>query len=97
MSIHLYICSRTNGLGYHEAFDNELGGGLFHHFIPLVVLMFFYFPDISFDDTYQLTGVGSLGEVLTVHICWEFNVGNSKFSGKWAMLPNRVGNPTCND
>ena len=53
-------------MGYCKVFIDELGGGLFHYFIPLVVLMFFYFCGISFDDTYQLTGVGSLGLVLNV-------------------------------
>ena len=35
--------------------------------------------------------------VLTVHIWWEFNVVNSKFSGIWVLLSNKVGNPTCID
>ena len=39
----IYICHRMNGLGYCKVFGNDLGGVLFHHFIPLVVLMFFYF------------------------------------------------------
>ena len=43
LAIQIYICHRMNGLGYHKAFGNDLAGGLFDHFIPLVVLAFFYF------------------------------------------------------
>ena len=67
MYLYMYV-SQTNGLGYHKAFGNDLGGGLFHCFIPLVVLVFFQFCDIMFYGTYQLMGVGSLGVVLTGNI-----------------------------
>ena len=70
-------CHRTNGLGYCEAFGNDLGGDLLCHFIPLVVLAFFYFCDVLFSGTYQLMGVDSLGVVLTGHIWWEIPPGNN--------------------
>ena len=58
-------------------FGNDLEGGLFYHFIPLVVPAFFYFfLDNLFYGTYQLRGVGSLGVVLTGHTWWEISTGN---------------------
>ena len=90
-------CHRMNGLGYHKACGDKLEGGLFCSFIPLIVLVFVYFCDVLFYGIYHSMGVGSLGVVLVVHTMWEFNIVNSKFSGIWVMLTNRVGNPTCND